>query len=88
MRCCVKMYVCEFTDHHDEITKNVLLQLVSSEGLAFPDYDAAIDGTRKLQLVTDASKEGFGAVFEQKQVNEKTRPLVYICRTTLPNEKH
>ena len=78
----------EFTDHHATITKKVLQQLVSSEVLAFSDYDAAIDGTRKFQLVTDAPKEGFGAVLEKKRVDGKTRPLVYISRTTLPNEKN
>ena len=63
-------------------------QLVSSEVLAFPDFQAAIDGSRKFQLVTDASKEGFGASLEQKQPDGKIRPLLYISRTTLPSEKN
>ena len=40
------------------------------------------------QLVTDASKEGFGASLEQKQPDGKIRPLLYISRTTLPSEKN
>ena len=56
----------EFTAHHTATAKKVLKQLVSAEVLAFPDFQAAIDGYRKFQLVTDASKEGFGASLEQK----------------------
>ena len=77
----------EFTAHHTAIAKKVLKQLVSSEVLAFPDFQAAIDGSRKLQLVTDASK-GFGASSEQKQPDGTIRPLLYINRTTLPSEKN
>ena len=79
----------EFTGHHSAIATKVLQQLVSSEVVAFADYEAAIDGTRKFQSVTDASKEGFGAVFEQKKVDGIIPPLLeYISRTTLPNEKN
>ena len=77
----------EFTEHHTAIAKKVLKQLVSSEVLAFPDYQDAFDGSRKFQVVTDASKEGFGASLEQKQPDGKLRPLLYISRTTLPSEK-
>ena len=78
----------EFTDYHAAIAKKVLQQFGSSEVLAFLDYDAAIDGNRMFQLVTDASKEGFGEVLEeQKQGDGQIRSLVYISRTTLPIEK-
>ena len=60
-------------------------QLVSSEVLAMPDYKAAIDSSRKFQLVTGASKEGFGAALVQKQPDGKN-PLLYISRTTLRSE--
>ena len=65
-----------------------LKQLVSSEVLGFPDYQAANDGSRKFQLVTDASKKGFGASLEQKQPDGKIRPLLCISRTTLPSKKN
>ncbi|CAB1118926.1 unnamed protein product [Ectocarpus sp. CCAP 1310/34] len=76
----------KFTAHHEQLTKAVLAQLASYEVLAFPDYDAAIDGTRKFRLTTDASISGFGAVLEQPQEDGTVRPLVYISRSTLPNE--
>ena len=78
----------EFTAHHTAIVKKVSKQLVSSEVLAFSDFQAAIDGSRKFQLVTDAFKEGFGASLEQKQPDGKFRRLLYISHTTLPSEKN
>ena len=54
----------EFTAHHTAIAKKGLKQLVSSEVLAFRDYQAAIDGSQNLQLVTDASTEGLGALLK------------------------
>ena len=77
----------EFTAHYTAVANKVLKQLVSSGVLAFPDYQAAIDDSRKFQLVTDASKEGFGASLERKQPDGKIRSL-YIRRTTLPSEKN
>ena len=73
----------ECTAHHTAIAKNVLKPLVSSEVLAFPDYQAAIDGSRKFQLFTDASKEGFGASLEQKQPDGRTRPLLVYTLAVL-----
>ena len=65
-----------FTERHTAIAKKVLKQLVSSEVLEFPNYEAAIGGSRKFELVTDASKEGFGAALEQRQPDGKLRPLL------------
>ncbi|CAB1111159.1 unnamed protein product [Ectocarpus sp. CCAP 1310/34] len=76
----------KFTAHHEQLTKAVLAQLTSYEVLAFPDYAAAIDGTRKFRLTTDASISGSGAVLEQPRDDGTVRPLVYISRSTLPNE--
>ncbi|CAB1109315.1 unnamed protein product [Ectocarpus sp. CCAP 1310/34] len=76
----------KFTAHHEQLTKAVLAQLASYEVLAFPDYAAAIDGTRKFRLTTDASISGFGAVLEQPQEDGTVSPLVYVSRSTLPNE--
>ena len=78
----------EFTAHHMAIAKKVMKQLVGSEVLAFPDYHAAIDGSRQFQLVADASKQDFGASLEQKHLNGKIHPLLYISRTTLPGENN
>ncbi|CAB1114755.1 unnamed protein product [Ectocarpus sp. CCAP 1310/34] len=61
---------------------------MSTTTLAFPDYEAAIDGSRPFQLSSDASVHGFGAVLEQQQGDGTMRPLVYVSRSTLPNERN
>ncbi|CAN0045372.1 unnamed protein product [Ascophyllum nodosum] len=44
----------------------MLDELFSPNVLAFPDFEAAISGSRKFRLITDASADGFGAVIEQQ----------------------
>ena len=45
----------------------MLDQLSSPKVLAFPDLEAAIPGSRKFRLVTNASADGLGVVIEQQQ---------------------
>ena len=71
----------EFTARRTAITKKGFETVGHSEVLAFTDYQAAIDGSRKCQLVRDAFKEGFGASFEQKQPDRKKSKRI----GTLPN---
>ncbi|CAB1113882.1 unnamed protein product [Ectocarpus sp. CCAP 1310/34] len=61
---------------------------MSTTTLAFPDYEAAINGSRPFQLSSDASVHGFGAVLEQHQNDGTMRPLVCVSRSTLPNERN
>ena len=44
----------------------MLDELFSPNVLAFPDFEAAISGSRKFWLITDASADRFGAVIEQQ----------------------
>lgn len=49
-------------EHGGSVTKLFLKRLASPEVLAFPDFAAAISGTRPFCLVADASEYGLGAV--------------------------
>ena len=52
---------------------------------AFPDFEAAISGSRKFRLVKDISADGLGVVIEHQQPDGSIQPLRYISRTTLDN---
>ena len=66
-----------------------LIKLLSSpDVLAFPDFKAALSGYRSFHLVTESSVDGLGAVIEQAQPDSSTRPLWFLSRTTLPNERN
>ena len=56
----------------------MLDELFSPNVLAFPDFEAAISGSRKFRLITDASADGFGAVIEQR----------FNLYATLPQKNH
>ena len=77
----------EFTPHHERIVREMLDELSSPNVLAFPDFEAAISGSRKFRLVTDASADGLGVVIEQQQPDGSIRPLRYLSRSTLDNER-
>ena len=76
------------TAEHVEIVQQLIKRLSSPDVLAFPGFKAAISGERPFQLVTDASVDGSGAVIEQQQPDLFTRPLCFLSRTTLPNERN
>ena len=65
----------------------MLDELSSPNVLAFPDFEAAISGSRKFRLVTDASADGLGVVIEQQQPDGFIRPLRCLSRATLDNER-
>ena len=44
----------------------MLDELLRPNVLAFPDFEAAISGSRNLRLVTDASANGLGVMIEQQ----------------------
>ena len=77
----------EFTPHHERIVREMLDEWSSPNVLAFPDFEAAISGSRKFRLVTDASADGLDVVIEQQQPDGSVRPLRYLSRTTLDNER-
>ena len=77
-----------FTTEHIEIVQLLMKRLSSPDVLAFPDFKAALSGERPFRLITDASIDGLGAVIEQLQPDSSTRPLCFLSRTTLLNERN
>ena len=75
-----------FTKDMEVILPELLKTLTEKPVLCFPDWDAVQDGCRLFQMHTDASREGFGAVLNQPQLDGSVRPILYISRATLPNE--
>ena len=71
----------------ERIVREMLDELSSPNVLAFPDFEAAISGSRKFRLVTDASADGFDVVIKQQQADGSIRHLRYLSRTTLDNER-
>lgn len=77
-----------FTREYVDIVRRLLDKLASPDVLAFPNFDDAIAGVRKFRVITDASTDGLGAVVEQDQPDGTTRPLCFLSRSTLPNERN
>ena len=77
----------EFSPHHERIVREMFDELSSPNVLAFPDFKDAISRSRKFRLVTDASADGLGVVIEQQQPGGSIRPLRYLSRITLDNER-
>ena len=65
----------------------MLHELSSPNALALPDFEAAITGSRKFRLVMDASADGLGVVIEQQEIDGSIRPLRFLERVTLDNER-
>ena len=77
-----------FTAEHVEIVQSLTKRLSSPDVIAFPDFKAALSGDRPFRLITDASVDRLGAVIEQAQPDSSARPLCFLSRTTLPNERN
>ena len=77
-----------FTPEHTNIVHALLEQLTSLDVLAFPDFPAAIAGDRPFHLIIDASVDGLGAAVEQEQADGTMRPICFLSRSTLPNERN
>ena len=76
----------EFTSHHERIARESLDDLSSSNALAFPDFEAAVSGSRKFRLVTDASADRLCVVIEQQQPDGSIRPLRYLSQQNHPRQ--
>lgn len=75
-----------FTSDHEKTVRGFLGELSGSKVPPFSDYDDAVSGGCPFMSVTDASKEGLGAVVEQRHLDGDVRPLCFFSRSTLPNE--
>ena len=78
----------DFTPDMELLIKAILTDLSNPPVLVFPDWNAAQDGSRKFRLYCDASKDGFGATLEQEQSDGSVRPITFISRATLENERN
>ena len=78
----------DFTSTMEATVRDLLAKLAAPPILVFPDWNAVIDMTRSFRLHCDASTAGLGATLEQEQPNGSVRPIVYISRATLDNEKN
>ena len=78
----------DFTSAMEDTVRALLAELAAPPILVFPDWDAVIDTSRPFRLHCDASTAGLGATLEQKQPDDSIRPIVYISRATLDNEKN
>ena len=77
-----------FTPEMEKLIRDLLRELTEPHVLAYPDWDAAIDGSRPFRLYCDACRDGFGATLEQQQPDGSIRPITFLSRVTLPNERN
>ena len=70
------------------IIKSLLHELCEPPVLVFPYWDAAIDWSRPFRLYCDACRDGFGATLEQQQEDGSVRPITFLSRVTLQNERN
>ena len=77
-----------FTSPMEEAIHALLAELAAPPILVFPDWDDIIDESRPFRLHCDASTDGLGATLEQEQPDGSIRPIVYITRATLANERN
>ena len=74
-------------DFIPSMEEDIRAELAAPRILVFPDWDAVIDKSRPFRLHCDASIDGLGATLEQEQPGGSIRPIVYISRVTLANER-
>ena len=78
-----------FTPPTEEAVRAQLAELTAPPILVFPDWDAFfIDESRPFRLHCDVSTHGLGATLEQEQLDGSIRPIVYISRATLADERN
>ena len=83
-----KRAVFDFTPPMETAVRALLAELAAPPILVFPDWDAVIDNSRPFRLRCEASTDGLGATLEQEQLDGSIRPIVYISRATLSNERN
>ena len=77
-----------FTPPIEAAVRALLTELAAPPILVFPDWDAVVDKSRPFRLHCDASTDGLGTTLEQEQPDRSIRPIVYISRATLTNERN
>ncbi|CAM9911641.1 unnamed protein product, partial [Sphacelaria rigidula] len=77
-----------FTSEMEKIVPQLIDTLSRPPILVFPDWSAAENGSRPFRLHTDSFKIGLGCTLEQEQPDANIRLIVYLSRTTYPNEQN
>ena len=77
----------DFTSTMEDAVRALLAEFATPPTPAFLDWHAVIDTSRRFRLHCDANTAGLGATLEQEQPDGSIRPIVYISRATLDNEK-
>ena len=77
-----------FTPPMEEAVCALLAELAAPPILVFLDWNAVIGKSRPFRLHCDASTDGLGSTLEQEQTDGSIRPIVYISRATLANERN
>ncbi|MEP6128022.1 MAG: ribonuclease H family protein [Marinobacter sp.] len=72
----------------EDIVRQILAELAAPPILVFPDWDAAVKGSRPFHVYCDACIDGFGAGLKQEQSDGSVRPITYTSRATLDSERH
>ncbi|GFS68185.1 transposon Tf2-6 polyprotein [Trichonephila clavipes] len=70
----------EWTSETQEAFDDIKKAILNPPVLALPDPDA------ELQITTDASSRGIGAVLEQKYPNSEVKPLYFISKKLNPSQ--
>ncbi len=68
--------------------KSLLHDLCEPPVLAFLDWDAAIDGSRPFRLYCITYRDGFGVTLKQQQNDGSVRPITFLNRVKLQNERN
>ncbi|GFU09123.1 retrovirus-related Pol polyprotein from transposon 17.6 [Trichonephila clavipes] len=70
----------EWTSETQEAFDNIKKAILNPPVLALPDPNA------ELQITTDASSRGIGAVLEQKYPNSEVKPLYFFSKKLNPSQ--
>lgn len=72
----------------ERLASALLQKLSKPTCLAFPGWDAAMNGSRSFQLYcNNACRDGSGATLEHYQSDGSICPIVFFCRGFLSNER-
>ena len=77
-----------FTPSMEVAVRALLAEVATLLILVFPNWNAVIDKSRPFRLHCDASTDGLGVMLEREQSDGSIRPIVYISRATLTNERN
>ena len=75
-----------FTLAMEAIIRQLLHNLTTPPILVYPDWDAVDNNSRPFRLYCNAIRDG-GATLDQEEPDGSIRPIIFISRATLANER-